>query len=66
MATKQKKPAAKATQKPVPEPEIVEDETLVEVEEFEPARRGPSDETIPGGRYLVGGRLVNAEGEPID
>lgn len=25
----------------------------------------PRDETIPGGRYIVDGQLVNAEGEPI-
>lgn len=24
------------------------------------------DETVPGGRYIVGGRVVNAEGEPIE
>lgn len=24
------------------------------------------DVTIPGGKYLVGGRLVNANGEPIN
>jgi hypothetical protein len=23
------------------------------------------DETVPGGRYIVNGRLVNANGEPI-
>jgi len=24
------------------------------------------DETIPGGKFLVGDQLVNAEGQPID
>lgn len=28
-----------------------------------PRRR---DETVPGGRFLVNGRLVNAQGEPIE
>lgn len=24
------------------------------------------DETVPGGRYMLNGRLVNSEGEPIE
>lgn len=26
----------------------------------------PIDETVPGGRYMVGDQLVNANGEPIN
>jgi hypothetical protein len=33
------------------------------VEEEKPVRA--SDTTIPGGRYLVNGKLVNCNGEPI-
>lgn len=43
------------TQPPVtPSPEKVEEA---------PVRR--SDETVPGGRYIVNGVLVNCNGEPI-
>jgi hypothetical protein len=33
------------------------------VEEEKPVRA--TDKTVKGGRYLVGGQLVNANGEPI-
>jgi hypothetical protein len=31
-----------------------------------PAREEPLDKTIPGGRYIVNGRLVDCNGEPIE
>lgn len=30
------------------------------------AEKRQIDETIPGGRYLLNGRFVNSEGEPIE
>lgn len=32
----------------------------------EPEREMAFNETIPGGKYMQGGQLVNAWGEPID
>jgi len=31
----------------------------------QPAPQTRLDQTVPGGRYLVNGRLVNANGEPL-
>lgn len=66
------KSAAKPAPMPVePEPEEIEVEDELEPvdveidEEVEAAPSGRLDETVPGGRYLVGGKLVNADGEPI-
>ena len=29
------------------------------------AEENRADETVPGGRYMVGGQMVNANGEPV-
>lgn len=47
----------------VPEPEKKPEPKVEEGPVEEPIRA--TDKTIPGGRYLVGGRLVNANGDPI-
>jgi hypothetical protein len=74
-----KKTTAKKATAPEPEPapvvaapdETPETELAVEepkaaaAPEPEPASDGGLDETVPGGRYLVDGKLVNAHGEPI-
>jgi hypothetical protein len=37
---------------------------LIGLSSDQPANRRP-DETVPGGRYIVGGKMVDAEGRPI-
>lgn len=34
-------------------------------EAAEEAEQRKADETVPGGRYMVGDQLVNAEGKPV-
>lgn len=50
---------AKATEKPDNKPA----KTTIATNDDGSAKM---DETIPGGAYIVDGRWVNAEGEPID
>ena len=68
------KPAVKIAAKPAP---VIEPDEVDEIEEVEPestpepeaspepAAHTALDETVPGGRYLVNGIMVNADGEPI-
>lgn len=48
---------------PTPEPEL---EPVAELEPEPAVEATASDRTVPGGRYLVNGVFVNANGEPIE
>jgi hypothetical protein len=43
--------------------ELIDDETQASEVRAEPALK--LDETVPGGRYRVSGRLVDANGKPV-
>lgn len=47
------------------EPEMVEPDEVDAAPEPTPEPDRKLDETVPGGRYLVDGKLVDANGEPI-
>ncbi len=56
------------------EPEVVTREELNQRKARQAAREAltsevgrelPIDEAVPGGRYMVGGQLVDANGEPV-
>lgn len=49
---------------PAGEAEVVADEQPA-APRVQRTEEKPLDETVPGGRYEVNGRLVNANGEPI-
>lgn len=60
--------AKKDERQPSPQPPATEPQRVVIVEQqFVPPPATPDlDETHPGGKFLVGGQLVNAGGEPFD
>ncbi len=60
--------AEEAVAEPVAAEEAVAEPAAAEEAVAEPAaaeQENRPDETIPGGRYLVGNQLVNANGKPI-
>lgn len=52
---------AKAKEEPQDEMEQPDNDATQGVTKGEDA----PDETVPGGRYKVGGKIVNSEGEPV-
>lgn len=50
---------------PVKAPPTAQEQSKAIADSNAEAEKRQIDETVPGGRYLLNGRLVNSEGEPI-
>ena len=54
-----------ADEKLVTREERIQEQQRVAAREAGQSRAQPADETVAGGRYLVNGQLVDAEGKPL-